>query len=123
MNIKNFKAWLDLLGKAWVGGDPKIAVDICADKIAYFEDPFEPPLTTKEEIFKVWTGVPKKQKDISFKYDIVSISNNVGIAHWTAEYISKATGNKSKLDEIFVVSLNKEGKCIKFQQWWNTKKL
>ena len=121
MNNKNFELWLKLLGNAWVDKDPKAAANLCADKFTYFEDPFEAPLTTKEEIIRVWKDVPKTQKNISYKYDIISVNKDVGVAHWEAKYTSKTSGKKVNLNGIFVVSLNNSGKCVKFQQWWNTK--
>ena len=100
------------------GKRPKAAARICAEKVEYFENPFGKPLNTREEIIKTWSEVPQTQKDIKFKYDIVTVNNEFGRAHWEASLIRIPSGKKDKLDGIFIVYLNSKGLCIKFRQWW-----
>lgn len=121
MNSSVFTKWLELLGKAWITRDPDIAASICAKNVVYYEDPFQKPLKGRPAVRKIWEEVPKTQKNISFTYDIITVYNQTGIAHWSASYTSVSSGTRETLDGVFIVTLDKKGLCEEFRMWWNTK--
>ncbi len=121
MNRALFKHWLDALEKAWINRDPKAAADICANDVLYYETPFDSPLKSKEEVEQLWKDVPKSQKDISFKYEILSITAKIGIAHWQASFTRVPSMIRDTLDGIFLVKLDENGFCKEFHQWWVVK--
>jgi len=120
--LTQFDNWLKQLGKAWVEKKPEIMAEICAPNVKYYETPFGKPYIGREAVVKLWQNdVPGKHKDIKFKYDIVSFSMTVNIAHWSAEYTRIKDNQKVILDGIFQVALNKEGLCTEFHMWWVVK--
>ena len=120
--LTQFDSWLKQLGKAWVETTPEILGKICAPEVKYYETPFGKPYIGPEAVVKLWQNdVPNSQKDIKFKYDIVSFSMTVNIAHWSAEYTRIKDNQKVILDGIFQVALNKEGLCTEFHMWWVVK--
>jgi len=121
MNHKSFKKWLDALGRAWTMRDPKAAANLYCEDVLYYETPFSPPLKSKKEIERIWEDVPRSQKDIHFSYDILTVNNDLGIAHWKASFMKLPSNKKVELDGIFVIKLDNDGLCKEFRQWWVVK--
>lgn len=120
--LTQFDAWLKNLGKAWVDKKPAIMAEICAPNVKYFETPFGKPYIGRDAVVKLWQNdVPGKQKDIKFRYGILSVTMTVNIAHWSAEYTRVKDNQRVILDGIFQVALNKEGQCTEFHMWWVVK--
>lgn len=89
-------------------------------KIVWYEEPFTPPLTTKNDLLLEWQSI-LQQEDIHVSHKVLSVSNDTAIAHWHATFISLPTKENVELDGIFQVTLDKQGKCTEFRQWYNTK--
>ncbi len=123
MNRDDFKSWLDLYGDAWKTRDPKLIKDLFADDATYYEKPFESPMSGIESITEYWSIVAKTQENVNFDYDILSVNENLGIAHWSASFVRQATQTKINLDGIFLVKLNSKNKCTKFREWWQSQKI
>jgi len=122
MNIGLLDAWITGMKKAWETRDPQAAADLCSDKgFEYYENPFQEPLTTKEEVKKVWVEVPKDQSEIEFNYNIMATTKRGGVAHWWVTFYSKAAKKKINLDGVFAVKLDSRGLCTEFRQWWMKK--
>lgn len=120
MTQQQFKSWLDRLIIAWETKNLNFVVDLCAEKFLWYETPFTEPLKTKEQLLKEWQGV-LNQEDISVSYEILNINENVGIAQWKATFTRFPSKKKATLEGIFKVSLDKQGKCTEFHQWYNSK--
>ena len=109
------------LRKGWINRDPKSAANLCADGVLYFETPFSVPLKSKVEVEKVWNEVPNSHKDINFAYEVLTISEGICVAHWTATFTRISSGKRETLDGIYTVKLDENGRCKEFHQWWVTK--
>ena len=121
MNDKNFSKWLDDLGKAWISKSPEAASNLCSENVVYFENPFLAPLKGKQAVKKVWLEVPTGQKDINYKYEILVVTSEFGVARWMASFIRVPANTKTELEGIYLVKLDSEGLCKEFHQWWNSK--
>lgn len=119
MQNDEFKKWLDNLIDIWQNKQPVRILDICADKFLWYETPFEDPISTKQDLVKEWGSV-FAQKDINVTYEIVSVKDNIGMAHWNASF-TRDTDEKVEMDGIFKIVLNSEGKCTEFRQWYQVK--
>lgn len=122
MNQNTFKSWLDLYGRTWETQDPVLIKNLFTTDAAYHEKPFEKPISGIHAITEYWSIIAQTQDNIKFNYDILSIDENKGIAHWSASFVRKLTQTHVKLDGIFVVHLNSENKCTKFEEWWQSQK-
>lgn len=121
IRLTQFDNWLKKLGKAWVEQKPEILGKICAKNVQYYESPFGKPLVGPTAVVRQWQNDVLGQKDIKFQYDIVSFSMTVNIAHWSAEFTRTEDNSRVALDGIFIVKLDKVGKCTEFRQWWVVK--
>ena len=86
MNEDSFKSWLDLYGVAWKTLDPDLIPNLFVKDATYHEKQFDKPIRGIDEIVEYWNMVSNTQKDVKFDYEILSVSQNQGIAHWTASF-------------------------------------
>ena len=122
MDDTSFNDWLELYGKAWTQRSPNLIKKLFTDDAKYSEKPFSPPFIGIDAISLYWKGVSQTQKDISFEYKIISVSNDVGLAHFVASFLRQPGNVKIDLDGIFQVTLNSQNKCTSFSEWWQSQK-
>ena len=122
MDDTSFSAWLEKYGQTWRKLDPSLIKTLFAGNGTYSESPFKKPLSGIEEITQYWKGISQTQQDVQFDYKVLAVCNNLGIAHFKASFFRKTDKLYIKLDGIMMASLNPEGKCIKFSEWWQSQK-
>lgn len=120
MTQKHLNDWLKKLKEAWETKNPQKAANLCAEKLLWYETPFEKPLETKNEVLKEWQTV-LDQKNISVSYKILAVHESLCITHWKAEFERISNGSKVSLDGIWQINLDLDGKCIEFKQWYEAK--
>jgi SnoaL-like protein len=121
MTREEFKSWLDAYGRAWETLDANSAADLFAQDAAYHKTPFVEPMRGRAEILAYWSHIGRSQEQIRFGYEILAATNQDGIAHWWASFTRIAEGARVKLDGIFLITLNAEGRCTTLREWWQRK--
>jgi len=119
MNENDFRAWLDAYGRAWQDRDPQAAAQLYAEDGSYQVTPFLPPMKGREAIRDYWVEVTQTEKDITFSYEILTVTENFGVAHWRASFERIPPGLNTRLDGIFVIRLDANGKCMALREWWH----
>ena len=123
MTSHEFQSWLDAYGRAWETRDANAAAGLFTDNAAYYETPFVEPLRGRAEIHAYWSHVAQTQEHIRFKSEILACTTQQGIAHWWASFARVPEGTHVKLDGIFLVSLNADGRCETLREWWQRKQI
>lgn len=119
--ITRLQTWLDNYKQAWENLDPKIIAALFTDEAAYYITPFNDPLRGKTAIVEYWHGVSRTQEDINFNYEILALNETSGICHWQASFTRKH--KRITLDGIMVISLNPDGMCYEFREWWHRREI
>jgi uncharacterized protein (TIGR02246 family) len=119
MTPNAFASWLDAYGRAWTSRDPQAAADLFAEDGTYQVTPFVEPMRGRQAILDYWTHVTQTEQDIHFGYEILSVTPEQGIARWWASFIIVPPGLKTKLDGIFLISLDEDGRCHSLREWWH----
>jgi uncharacterized protein (TIGR02246 family) len=119
MDETSFQQWLEAYGRAWERRDPQAAAELYAEDGTYQVTPSLEPLRGRQAILDYWTEVARTEIDISFGYEILDVAERFGIARWHATFVRTPPGLPTKLDGIFVISLNAEGKCTSLREWWH----
>jgi hypothetical protein len=57
---------------------------------------------------------------VTFDYEVLAVTESVGIARWIASHSYPSEGKLIRYDGIFEVALN-GGLCTSFREWWNTR--
>src|SRR5256885_16804399 len=119
MEKESFKSWLDSYGQAWMARDPHAAVALYTDDAMYQVTPFSEPLRGRAAIYEYWAGVAKTEERIRFDYEILAVTAEHGIARWRASLVRVPPGLETKLDGIFLISLDSAARCRSLREWWH----
>ena len=121
MTREVFSAWLESYGRAWVARDAKAAAELYTEDGTYQVTPFVEPMRGRAAIFEYWTHVAQTEENIQFGYEVLTpaVMPEQGIARWWASFVIVPQGLKTKLDGIFVVTLDDQGKCKQLREWWH----
>jgi hypothetical protein len=121
MNATAFTDWMEGLKTAWTTKNPRQAAELCTENVVYHESPFGEPLIGRDAVEKEWSGVPDTQDAIDFRYEIVAVTGDTGIARWRVSFVRLPSRTVAELDGVFIVTLDTRGLCREFRQWWNAK--
>jgi hypothetical protein len=114
-----FKSWLDAYGKAWESRDAEAAAALYVENGTYRVTPFVEPMRGRKAIFEYWSNVARTEENVKFGYEILVASRELNIARWSASFVIAPQGLKTKLDGIFVISLDEQGRCTSLREWWH----
>jgi len=114
-----FKSWLDAYGQAWENRNPEAAAALYAEDGTYQVTPFLAPMRGRKAIFEYWSEVARTEENIRFGYEILVVNPELNIARWSASFVRVPPGLQTKLDGIFLISLDKKGRCKSLQEWWH----
>lgn len=118
MNVDSLKSWLDAYGHAWETKDPEAAGKLFTEDASYRESPYGEPMRGREAIVEYWSHVPRTQDDVHFKYEIITLINEIAIAHWSASFIRIPSNVKVRLDGIFLLNFDESNRCRRLREWW-----
>jgi len=119
MKSSAFKAWLEAYGHAWRDRNPQAAADLFAEDGSYQVTPFVAPMRGRSAILEYWSKVAQTERDIQFGYEVLAVTPEVGIARWWASFIRVPPGLQTKLDGIFLITLDGDGRCRLLREWWH----
>jgi hypothetical protein len=119
MTPNTFASWLDAYGRAWENRNAQAAADLFAEHSTYQVTPFLEPMRGKQAILDYWTHVAQTEQDIQFGYEILSVTPEQGIGRWWASFVIVPQGIRTKLDGIFLISLDENGRCQSLREWWH----
>jgi hypothetical protein len=114
-----FKSWLDAYGQAWENRNPEAAAALFNESGTYQVTPFLKPMRGRRAIFEYWEHVARTEEEIRFGCEILAVTTEVGIARWWATFVIVPPGLQTKLDGIFLISLDDEGRCKSLREWWH----
>lgn len=113
--------WLARYERAWETRNADAAASLFTEHATYRETPFAAPFDGRAAIRDYWTNVTADQRDVDFMADVVSVSDNVGVAHWAATFSQPSTGKQVALDGVFVLAFAADGRCESLREWWHAK--
>ena len=115
--LKKYDKWTKDFMDSWKNLEWRKTLELLSKDVKYYENPIDNPCATFDEVVALWDIVADNQKDIEYKYEIISSDENVVIINWQMTRTMTKTNTKQEIDGIFQVSLNDEGKCTYFKQW------
>jgi hypothetical protein len=111
-------AWLDGYGSAWMSRDAAAAAALFTPSARYFETPHADPFDGREGIAEYWANVTADQREIEFTSRVLAVDGNVGVAEWSATFVTASTGDTVGLDGVFILHFDDEGLCAELREWW-----
>jgi SnoaL-like domain len=119
MDRDTFRSWLDSYGRAWIDRNPEAAAALYTDTGTYQVTPFLEPMRGRRAIFDYWAEVARTEEGIRFEHEILAVDGDRGIATWWAAFVRVPPGLATKLDGIFLITLDGEGRCVSLREWWH----
>lgn len=116
-----YEKWTKEFMESWKELDWKRTLNTLSRNVEYYENPIDKPCSSFEEVTNLWNIVPNNQKDIDYQFKIISFNENICIINWQMTRTMIKTNTKQKIDGIFQISLDGQGKCTFFKQWRFTK--
>ena len=119
MDRTSFESWLEAYGRAWRDRNPQAAANLFAEDGTYQVTPFVEAMGGRPAILEYWSQVTRTEQDIQFGYEVLAVTAEVGIARWWASFVIIPPGLQTRLDGIFLISLDADGRCISLREWWH----
>jgi hypothetical protein len=119
MDRPSFESWLEAYGRAWRDRNPQAAANLFIEDGTYQVKPFVEAMCGRPAILEYWSQVARTQQDIQFGYEVLAVTAEVGIARWWASFVIVPPGLQTRLDGIFLISLDADGRCISLREWWH----
>jgi len=113
------RSWLDAYGRAWETRDPEAAAALFTEEASYQETPFVEPMRGRTAIATYWSHATRSHTDVHFGYEVLTGGENYGIAHWWCSFLRPPGTAFIKLDGIFVLEFDGEGRCKSLREWWH----
>jgi hypothetical protein len=100
MTEQALSTWLAAYGHAWETNSADALVDIFAADGHYQDTPYSEPVSGHERIRAYWVDAVGQSRDVKFSYEILSVSADQGIAHWSAIFRRTKHAGMGKIDEF-----------------------
>jgi hypothetical protein len=113
------EVWLARYGEAWIRGDPDLAASLFSDDCRYYETPYSEPELGRAGVRRYWQAVPDGQRNVDFGFELLAVSGNTAIAHWTASFDRVSTGAHVALDGMLLLEFDGNGACRTLREWWH----
>lgn len=101
--------------------NPHAAADLFAEDGTYQVTPFAEPMRGRLAIFDYWSHVAETERDIQFGCEVLAVTQETSIARWWASFLIVPQALQTKLDGIFLISLDADGRCRSLREWWHKK--
>ena len=120
--LNKYDKWTKDFMESWKELDWQRTLELWDKNVKYYENPIDAPCVSFEDVIKLWNIVGDNQKDIEYKYEIISYNKDTCIINWQMSRTMTKDNTKQEIDGIFQISLNEEGLCTFFKQWRFTRK-
>jgi len=119
MDRTTIQTWLEAYGSAWRDRNPQAAASLYAEDGSYQVTPFLEAMRGHAAILEYWQNVARTQENIQFGFEVMAVTADFGIARWWASFVIIPQQLQTKLDGIFLISLDSAGRCTSLREWWH----
>lgn len=120
---EKYDKWIYEFMESWKELDWKRTLNTLNKNVEYYENPIDNACKSFDEVINLWNIVGDNQKDIEYKYEIVSFNEDFCIVNWQMMRTMTKNNTRQEIDGIFQVAINDEGKCTYFKQWRFTREV
>jgi ketosteroid isomerase-like protein len=122
MTLDDLDRWLDVYGRAWERRDVDAFVACFAEDALYYWGPWAEPLRGHDEIRAQTEQAVSQQDNVRFGHEPLAVTpDGRGIARWWVSMHVPAEDTVEEDEGIFLVTLDAEGRCTDFREWWNSR--
>jgi SnoaL-like domain len=120
VTLEELDRWLDVYGRAWENKDVDGFVECFTADALYFWGPWGDPLQGHDGIRAATEQAVSGQDNVRFGHESLAFTpDGRGIARWWVSM--DVPGEGVELEGIFLVTLDEDGRCTDFREWWNSR--
>jgi ketosteroid isomerase-like protein len=124
VTLDDLREWLDAYGQAWERQDVDASVACFSEDAEYHWGPFGEPLRGHAEIRSRTEEAVSRQSNIVFEHELLAVTpDGRGLAWWTLTHDIPAVGTRLQDEGVFLVTLDADGRCRKFREWWSEREI
>jgi hypothetical protein len=123
MTLDELDRWLDVYGRAWERKDVDAFVDCFTPDADYYWGPsWDEPLRGHDAIRRRTEEAIAGQDEVGFGHEPLAITpDGRGVARWWVAIGLPGDAGTVDLEGIFLVTLDADGRCTDFREWWNNR--
>lgn len=114
------QAWLVAYGSAWERKEPAEFAELFTKDVRYYWTPFDRPNEGRDRVRKAVEAAISRQENIEFAAEVLAVTSDTALAHWSCSFDRISTGRRVHLDGIFSMEFSDEGLCRAFREWWHS---
>jgi hypothetical protein len=114
-----FDQWLKAYGIASQENDALASAGLFSLDALYYESPFDAPMVGREYIYQYWLRGAQTLTDKESTYEILALNKNLGVARWQSQFTDIRSGERLRLDCLFLVEFDDHDLCRVFREWWH----
>lgn len=124
MHLDELDRWLDTYGRAWEQMDADGFVGCFAEDASYHWGPWEKPFVGHDAIRGAFDYAVARQDNVRFGHELLAITpDGRGLARWWVSMQIPSEGTVEEDEGVFLVTLDADGLCTDFREWWNSRSL
>ena len=100
--------------RAWGTNERDDIGSLFTDDAVYYTAPHREPWRTRDGIVEGWLDRKDEPGDWEFRYEILDVCGGRGYVRGWTHY----TTDDPDYSNLWVVSLDDEGRCSEFIEWW-----
>jgi len=108
--------WLAAYFAAWVSNERAEVGALFTDDAVYWVGPYAAPWVGREAIVEAWTS--GSQVDVEHAAEVLAIDGDRVVAHWNVTATDLATGVRSELDGVLLLTFAPDGRCREHREWF-----
>jgi hypothetical protein len=112
--------WLKAYVRAWESYQPDAIGGLFTEDASYVFHPFDEPVIGRTAIVASWLADPDPPGTYEGRYEPIAIEGDVAVVNGRSRYFSDPSRSKltKEWDNIFVIQLDKDGRCCSFREWY-----
>ena len=119
MDRVSFERWLREYVRRQEQGDATVVRELWAEDGVYWWGPFNEPRRGVQAIYEHHRNALSHQSRWTCAVKTLAVTAEHGIAHFRLTLDDHVPGEPNTYDGIFLVCLNDEGKCTRFEEWYH----
>ncbi len=106
--------WLERMRRIWLEKRPNDMAHLLShETLHYYENPFEPPLTSVAEVVEAWQEIKGQEIEAVEMTLLHETPERIGMAMWSFKQKNQPLHVGS-----YYIELDEKGLCKHFRQWW-----
>lgn len=112
--------WVEAYVAAWLTYDPQAIGDLFAEDAEYRYNPYDPPVTGRDDIVDSWLAERDDPGTYHGDYRVYAVEDDRAVITGVTTYFEDEARERivAVYDNCFLVEFDDEGRCVSFTEWF-----